>query len=225
MLRAILFDFDGTIVLSEPLHFAAFAEVLAKRGITLSEASYYERYLSLTDRECVERMIDDFALPELRSQANQLLREKTEAMNEQLARGVPLCRGVQAFIAAAAARSVLAVVSCGLRREIEGVLSRARLDEFFPVVVSAEDVSAGKPDPEGYRLGWQRLRSGGLVDLALGECLVIEDSPKGIDAAHAAGMRVVAFPHTRPAGELAAADLVSASYSAVTWRDLEGLFS
>ena len=66
MLRAILFDFDGTIALSEPLHYAAFAEVLARRGIVLAEPIYYERYLALTDRECVGRMVEDFERRDLR---------------------------------------------------------------------------------------------------------------------------------------------------------------
>lgn len=225
MPRAILFDFDGTLVLSEPLHFRAFAGVLRRRGIRLSESDYAERYLGLTDRECVERMIEDLSLRGPGDSAARLLAEKAEAIEAEIVRGVPLCPGVETFVATAAEHCALAVVSCGLRREIHALLSRTKLEGFFSVVVSAEDVRVGKPDPEGYRLGWRRLRRSGLLDLAPADCLVVEDSPRGIAAALAAGMRVIALPHTCPAEELVAADRVVESYSEVSWRDLERLFA
>lgn len=224
---AILFDFDGTIVLSEPLHFRAFAEALARRGVVLSESEYAERYLGLTDRDCAERMIEDFSLgTEPGSDGGgRLLAEKAAAIEAEIARGMPLCPGVGTFVRAAAARSPLALVSCGLRRDIHGVLSQTGLGGFFSVIVAAEDVRAGKPDPEGYRLAWRRLRSSGRFGLRPAECLVVEDSPRGIEAARAAGMRVIALPHTCPAEELAAADLVYDSYALVAWRDVERLFT
>lgn len=220
MLRAILFDFDGVIVLSEPLHFAAFAEVFARRGISLDEATYYERYLSLTDRECIDRILADFGRTDLRPAAAELFAEKIAAMETRIARGVPLCPGVEGFIAAAAKRHALAIVSAGLRSEIEFLLERAALLRFFPTIVSAEDVRAGKPDPEGYRLGVERLRIR-IAGLEPRECLAIEDSPKGIDAARAAGIAVLALPHTRPAQELDEAEFVARCYEEVDWREIE----
>jgi HAD superfamily hydrolase (TIGR01509 family) len=223
MLRAFLFDFDGTIADTEPLHFAAFAEVLGRRGIEISEAIYYDRYLSLTDRECLGLAIRDLGRSELATEIAILLREKAEAMARRLAGGVPLCPGVREFIAEAARIGPLAVVSGALRREATGVLERAGLSRFFTVLVTAEDVTAGKPDPQGYRFGWQRLRRG-LPDLEPGECLAIEDSPKGIDAARAAGLRTLAIPHTRPASALSAADAVAPSYAEIDWRRLRAIF-
>ncbi len=225
MLRAILFDFDGTIALSEPLHYAAFAEVLARRGIVLAEPIYYERYLALTDRECVRRMVEDFERPDLRDDVAGLVREKSAAMAVRLARGVPLCPGVEGFVAAAAERAALMIVSGALRNEITSVLARSGLERFFPLIVSAEDVRAGKPDPEGYRLAVARLRRGALRDLDARQCLAVEDAPKGITAARAAGIRVVALPHSFPAEALRDADRVYPSYAAVDWRALEELLA
>lgn len=225
MLRAILFDFDGTIALSEPLHFAAFAEVLARRGIVLTEPAYYERYVSLTDRECLGRMIEDYARPDLRAELPALLAAKTEAMADRLVRGVPLCPGVRDFVAMAADRVPLAIVSGALRHEIAGVLERAGLERSFPLIVSAEDVSKGKPDPQGYHLAVDRLRGRTLADLETSQCLAIEDTPKGIAAARAAGMRVVALPHTVRAVALAGADRVYPSYDRTSWSELETLFA
>jgi beta-phosphoglucomutase len=225
MLRALLFDFDGTIAQSEPLHYAAFAEVLARRGIVLDKPFYYQRYLALPDRECVRCMVEDFDRPDLRDDVARLLREKSDAMAVRLARGVPLCPGVEKFVAAAAARCALAIVSGALRIEIATVLARSGLDRFFPVIVAAEDVGAGKPDPEGYRLAVERLRRRGLPDLDVGQCLAVEDAPKGIAAARAAGIHVVALPHSFHAEALGDADLVYPSYGAVDWRVLESLLA
>jgi HAD superfamily hydrolase (TIGR01509 family) len=223
MLRAVLFDFDGVIVLSEPLHFAAFAEVLARRGVALREDAYYDRYLGLTDRETIERIIEDSGRDDLAPHAARLFEEKSAAMAERIARGVPLCPGVEGFVAAVAGRHALAIVSAGLRGEIVAMLERAGLRRFFATIVDADDVRAGKPDPEGYRLAVARLR-GGARGLAPGECLAVEDSPKGIDAAHAAGMAVLALPHTRPRQELGEADFVAGSYAEVDWAAIEARF-
>jgi HAD superfamily hydrolase (TIGR01509 family) len=224
MLRALLFDFDGTIADTEPLHFAAFAEVLGRRGIELSEATYYERYLGLTDRECLELVFRDFDRADLMDGIRALLGEKTQAMARRLRGRVPLCPGVEPFLAEAARIGPLGIVSGAIRVEVLGVLERAGLARFFAEVIAAEDVRAGKPDPEGYRLGWRRLREH-LTDLEPGECLAIEDSPKGIEAARAAGMRSLALPHTRPRSALAGADLVVPGYAGVDWRELLGLFA
>jgi len=223
MLRALLFDFDGTIAQSESLHYAAFAEVLARRDIVLAEPVYYERYLALTDRECLTRMIEDFARPDLRYDLASLLREKSGAMAVRLARGVPLCPGVEAFVAAAAERAALAIVSGALRNEIAAVLAHSGLERFFPVIVSAEDVRAGKPDPEVYRLAVARLRRRALSDLDARQCVAVEDAPKGIAAARAAGIRVVALPHSFDAEALRDADRVYPSYDRIDWQALEEL--
>jgi len=145
-------------------------------------------------------------------------------MARRLAADVPLCPGVESFIVEAERVGPLAVVSGALRSEVTGVLERAALARFFPVVVTAEDVKAGKPDPEGYRLGWQRLRQH-RADLEPEECLAIEDSPKGIEAARAAGMRTLAIPHTRPTAALSVADVVAPSYAKIDWQRLRAIFA
>jgi len=223
MLRALLFDFDGVIVVSEPLHFAAFAEVFARHGVPFSERAYFERYLSFTDRECIERVIEDSGRTDLRERAPELLEEKIAAMARRIETGVPLCPGIEEFVAEAASRFPLAIVSAAIRAEIESILALAGLDRHFATVVSADDVAHGKPDPEGYRLGVERL-SDVVPNLAPSECLAIEDSPNGIIAAQAAGVRVLALPHTRPEAELAHADFVAPTFAAVDWAAIEAHF-
>ncbi len=223
ILRALLFDFDGTLVLSEPLHFAAFVEVLAARGAVLDERCYYDRYLGLTDEECAERMVVDFAVGGGPSAARDLLAAKTRAMGTLIAHGVPIAPGAREFVAAAAVQHPLALVSCGLRDEIEAVLRQIELASFFPLVVAAEDVTIGKPDPQGFLRALRALERGPVPGLRAEQCLVFEDTPNGIAAARSAGMTVVALAHTRPANELQAADLVVNGYADVRWPMLEAL--
>jgi HAD superfamily hydrolase (TIGR01509 family) len=223
VLRAVLFDFDGVIVLSEPLHFAAFAEVFGRHGVTISEHEYYDGYLGLTDRECVARIVEDSGRADLRARSRELLDEKIAAMRRRIARGIPLCPGVETFVAEAASRFPLAIVSAAARAEIDEILGAARLRERFSAIVSADDVRAGKPDPEGYRRGVDSL-GGRVPDLEPSQCLAIEDSPKGIAAAHAAGLRALALPHTRPTRELASADFYVDHYTDVDWSALERAF-
>jgi HAD superfamily hydrolase (TIGR01509 family) len=222
MLRAILFDFDGTIAQSEPLHFAAFCEALGERGLALSQARYYQRYLGLTDTEGLERMLDDFGRGDLRTEVPVLRGRKAEIMAQKIAAGVPLCPGVTSFVARAAQRASLAIVSGARREEIDWVLDRVGLRSLFSLILGAEQIQRGKPDPEGYRIActWLQERVAGLGPE---QCLVVEDSPKGIAAARATGMRVIALPHTCAVEALSDADRVYASYDEIEWCDLESL--
>jgi beta-phosphoglucomutase len=222
MLRALLFDFDGTIAQSEPLHFAAFCQTLAERDVSLTQDLYYRRYLGLTDAEGLERMLDDFGRADLRAEVPALLHRKTSIMAQKIAAGVPLCPGVTSFVARAAQRVALAIVSGARRAEIDWVLEHGGLRPFFPLILGAEEIQRGKPDPEGYRLACTRLRDR-VAGLAPEECLAVEDSPRGIAAARASGMRVIAMPHTCPVERLRGADRIYASYDEVEWRDLESL--
>ncbi len=222
MLRAILFDFDGTIAQSEPLHFAAFRETLEGRDVSLTQDLYYQRYLGLTDAEGLESMLDDFGRADLRAEVPALLHRKASIMAQKIAAGVPLCPGVTSFVARAAQRVSLAIVSGARRAEIERVLDRAGLRLYFPLILGAEEIQHGKPDPEGYRLACALLRDR-VAGLGPGQCLAVEDSPRGIAAARAAGMRVIAMPHTCPVEALHGADRLYACYDEVEWRDLESL--
>ncbi len=223
MLRAFLFDFDGTIADTEPLHHAALAEVLGRYGMVLPRAVYDEHYLSRTDRDCLVRATEEYRRPDLRPRLDELFREKIEAMDRLLREPVSLCPGVRAFLDRAASVGPLAVVTGAVRHEVEGVLEREGLRRFFLAVVAAEDIAHGKPDPEGYRTGLRRLRRM-LPDLDPGECLAIEDAPSGVLSAQRAGMRALGLTHSLPAERLAGADLVAACYAEVEWGRLWRLF-
>src|SRR5437867_1139258 len=97
------------------------------------------------------------------------------------------------------------------------------LADLFTAIVSAEDVSVGKPSPEGFLRALERLR-GRLPDLAPRDCLVVEDSQPGIESARRAGMRCLAVTNSYPAEALGGADLVVSSLEEAGWDRLASLF-
>jgi hypothetical protein len=117
----------------------------------------------------------------------------------------------------------LAVASGALRHEIELILAQAGLADCFAAIVSAEDVSAGKPSPEGFLCALERLRAR-LPDLAPRDCLVVEDSQPGVEGARRAGMRCLAVTNSYPAAALGGADLIVSSLAEAGWDRLAALF-
>jgi HAD superfamily hydrolase (TIGR01509 family) len=221
--RAVIFDFDGVIADSEPLHLAAFQHVLASEGIRLTTEEYYARYLGFDDHDAVVEALGSAGLPAPPERVRALMSAKAEHFLERLRAGAALLPGVVDFVRGAAARVPLAIASGALRHEIDLVLDHAGLAAAFATVVSAEDVSAGKPSPEGFLRALDGLRAR-VADLVAADCLVVEDSPPGVAAARRAGMRCLAVTNSVGPGELGAADLVVPSLTEVGWDRLAALF-
>lgn len=209
MTAAILFDFNGVIVDDEPQHCDALITTLAEYGCALDRETYYRDYLGFDDRECFRyafaregKSVDDRVVA-------QAIERKTLAYQQAVQESLRLVPGAADFVEAAALDGFqLAIVSGALRREIELVLELCNLRLHFAEIVAAEDVSACKPNPQGFN------RARAALDLAPSRCVVIEDSLPGLAAARAAGLRcaIVATSHSEDAfGE---ADLV--------WRDFQG---
>src|SRR5439155_362344 len=199
--RALVFDFDGVIADDEPLHLAAFQEALAAEGIALTREAYYARYLGFDDHDAVVEALREAGRPAPPERVRALMAAKADRFLRLVRAGAPIFPGVPAFVRAAAARVPLAIASGALRREIELILAQAGLADLFTAIVSAEDVSVGKPSPEGFLRALERLR-GRLPDLAPRDCLVVEDSQPGIESARRAGMRCLAVTNSYPAEAL-----------------------
>lgn len=227
MLRAIIFDFDGVIADSERAHFEAFRRVLEAEGIFLDWRAYTESYLAMDDRRCFTTALTRqgrVATPEV---VTALSRQKAEVFQTLTRDGLVLMPGVVDLVPRAAARYPLAMASGALRREIVPVLEGAKLDRFFRVIVSAEEVTHGKPAPEAFQTALARLnaesgRPGGPIREA--ECLVIEDSVHGIEGAHRAGMKCLAVATSYPLAALKQADLVVKNLAEVDLDRLPALF-
>src|SRR5919107_1206960 len=156
MIQAVFFDFNGVIVDDEPLQMKAYQEVLGREGLTLTEADYYGS-LGMDDvtfvRSAFERAgreLDDETLA-------RVVEGKTAAHRKLLEGELPLFPGVVNFIKALSRRYSVGLVSMARRTEIDHVLGRAALADYFNVVVSAEDATACKPDPSCYNSGLEFL--------------------------------------------------------------------
>ncbi len=209
MLRAIIFDFDGVIADSEPIHLAAFQRALGEIGIFLPRDEYIARYLGYDDRACFRAILTDRGRGPGPAEIEDLVGRKAMALRECIHREVGIYPGVHELIRDAAPRCRLAIASGALRQEIESVLEHADLSKDFEHITSAEDVSRGKPDPETplHALrSLNRLTPFGTDPLEPSDCLVIEDSLAGVQAAQAAGMKVLAVATTHRLVELDHAD-------------------
>jgi HAD superfamily hydrolase (TIGR01509 family) len=226
VLRAVIFDCDGVIADSEPAHLRAFQRVLAAEGIALSETDYYERYLAMDDRGCFTAVFRDAGRGLAPGRLADLVARKARAYAEEAGAGPDLIPGAADLARALGARYPCAVASGALRHEVDLVLRAAALEAIFRVVVTAEDVTRGKPDPESYLTALARLNaaSGAQPAIAPGECLVIEDSRLGIAAARRAGMRALAITTSYGAEALAEADLVVGSFQGLAPGRLAALF-
>ena len=210
MLRAIVFDFDGVIANSEPLHFRAFRDVLAEVGVDLSERDYYDRYLGYDDIGVFKAVGVDRGLVWPQDRVASFVAAKAVLMEAAEREGAILFPGAEAAIRRAAAVLPLAVASGALGAEIRRVLDREQLTACFKAIVSAEDTPASKPAPDPYLRAVSLLTTATGVPLRAAECVAIEDSPWGLESARSAGLRTVAVAQTYDLGALEA-DLVISS--------------
>lgn len=213
MSRAVIFDFDGVIVNSEPIHFQGLNRALAPEGIDVSWEQYQERYLAFDDKTCFSAVFRDWGRELSFSKRTELIERKAGIVHQLMEGGESLFPGVMELIPRLATTVPLAVNSGALRAEIELVLTGTGLRHHFTTIVSSEDVTRCKPDPEGYLLALQRLNE--LINphpwLQPGDCWVIEDSVQGVESAIRAGMKCLAVTNSYPADVLSRATRIVSS--------------
>ena len=207
MLRAIVFDFDGVIADSEPLHYRAFCDVLAESGVQLSKQEYYGLYLGYDDLTVVTQVAAASGLSWSPGRVKDLVAIKAERL-EWLERDASiLFPGAHAAIRRLGSCVPLAIASGALGTEIRRVLDRERLMSCFTAIVAAEDTPVSKPAPDAYRRAVELMAEADGMPPHPTECVAVEDSPWGLESARAAGLCTVAVAHTYPRAKLKA-DLV-----------------
>jgi HAD superfamily hydrolase (TIGR01509 family) len=221
MIEAIFFDFNGVIIDDEPLQMKAYQEVFVPYGVPLSEAQYYDA-LGMDDRAFVqaafERVGKTLTLETRQAVSEAKLLIHRKLMTDEL----PLFPGVVTFLKAAARSFTLGLVSMASSEEIRYVFDRARLEPLFSVIVSAEDVKVCKPAPDCYQralndLNDKRLNNR-LLPVLPAECLVVEDSPPGIQSGRAAGMRTLGVTNTVSEAQLRAVGAEVVTPSLADWN-------
>lgn len=221
MATGVVFDFDGIIVDSEPLHYRAFQKVLEPLGAGFTWQAYVDHYMGFDDRDAFREAFKVNRLPLDSAALAGLIAAKAALFHEVAAEGVEPYPGVVELVRSLAGRVPLAICSGALRSDIEPVLRMLSLTDAFDCLVTAEDVAASKPDPASYRLAVQRLQQRfPAAAIAADRVIAIEDTPAGIESARGAGLKVLAVTNSYPATDLSAADRVVAALSAISVEEL-----
>jgi len=227
-LRAIIFDFNGVIADDELLHFLSFQQALSEHGLSLTKEEYYGTYLGMDERMCAEALMKIQTGRVDQERLEQIAGHKAAVFNRLIVtQKPPLFPGVVELVRQAGSRCHLAIASGGRREQIEVALRGTPIERDFAVLVSAEDAAVGKPDPAIYVTALSKLNTAAPVPqpaITPAQCLVIEDSLAGIQAAHRASMKVLAVATTYPAAELKEADLIASGAWDIDWRQVELLF-
>jgi beta-phosphoglucomutase len=218
--EAVLFDFDGVLVDSEPMHYRAFTEVLDPLGMGFPWKEYVEVYMGFDDRDAFREAFRAKGIGLDDANLAKLVTAKSEAFLRGMRDGVTAYPGAVALIESLrAAGRALALCSGALRSDIDPILAQLRVARCFDVIVSADDVRRSKPDPESYRLAFARLSEKYDALLTVPEkSVAVEDTPAGIRSAKGAGLRVLAVTNSYSAGELAEADWISDSLESVRFE-------
>jgi beta-phosphoglucomutase len=195
--RAVAFDFNGTLSDDEPILLSVYRELFAEQGRPLADAEYYESLAGLSEEAIIGTWLD------VEGEALEaLVEERIERYLARCGRGETVAAPIRDAVSYAARQVPVAVVSGAFRREIEPVLAGAGLDRHVSVLVAADDVERGKPDPAAYELAVDLI--GG--DMAAGDVVAFEDTESGVASAKAAGLRCVAVVGTHPPDRLSQAD-------------------
>jgi beta-phosphoglucomutase len=222
-LQAIIFDFDGVIADSEPLHLRAFQQTLREEQIDLSSADYFSRYLGFDDVGLLRALASDRGLAMSDTRLNEILVRKGARLQQMLDGDHMLFPGAADFIRDAAAEVPIAIASGALRPEILDIITGAGIGELFTTIVASGDTPQSKPSPAPYALAFEQLRTRTGRDLDPRRCVAIEDSRWGLESARGAGLRCVGVTTSYAAADLAGAELVVAGLGRLTLADLDWL--
>ncbi|MCR6651637.1 MAG: HAD family phosphatase [Cellvibrionaceae bacterium] len=187
-IHAVIFDHDGTLVDSEPVHLSCWREVLKPHRATLSQEDYQRNLTGMPSSYSAAWLVDKFNLD---TAPDALLSEKQKLLRELLTNEpFPLMPEVEPLLKYLRGLGLpLAVATGASRDEVASSLDKHGLKNYFATVISKEDVANNKPAPDVYQLAAQKL------GIATDRCVAVEDSDNGEQAARAAGMRCLRYQH------------------------------
>jgi beta-phosphoglucomutase len=223
MLKAVIFDFDGVIADSERLHYKALNQAFETCGLHIPEDIHWQKYLGFSDLENVLAVNDDYKMNWSQQEINRLVEHKTASFHALAQTEAPIIDGVEDFIRMLHTAGLpLAICSGATREDIEIMLEHTEIKGVFKTIVTANDVEKCKPDPQGYLLALKRLQEKTKLTIEPSQCVVVEDSRWGLQAAVAAKMHTVAVTNSYAADHLSShADYVIDRVDKLTIEDLE----
>lgn len=214
---AIVFDFDGVLANSEPLHLRSYQEVLQEHGVELGPDEYYQEYLGFDDVTAFRTLSARRSLGWTEEDIAAIVARKTTIFDDVVSSTDVLYPEAAGCIERLAVVLPLGIASGALRHEIEAILRRAGLERHFRFIVAAGETTRGKPAPDPYR------RAARLHELPPERCVAIEDSRWGIDAAKDAGLYCVGITQTYGPSALPGADAIIGSLDEFTLELFEKL--
>ncbi|MDD5286005.1 MAG: HAD family phosphatase [Desulfuromonadaceae bacterium] len=210
--EAVIFDFDGVIVDTEPLHYKSFQRVLEPLELGFSWQDYVDIYMGYDDRDAFLEAFEAGGRKINSDDLLTLIRQKALLFQDVIRDGVSPYPGVIELIHRLRAEKIpLAICSGALRSDIDPILTILGLEECFDIIVTAEDVSRSKPDPECYQLALDKLCHLCKIPHAKSSTIAIEDTPAGIISAKLAGLQVIAVSNSYPPDKLSEASFVTDS--------------
>ncbi len=224
MLKMVIFDFDGVIVDSEAAHYRALSAIAAEEGIELSWQEYCEKYIAFDDREFYINLCRDYHRVADAEMIDELVERKKRIFMKFLDEHCELLGGIGELLENLRQNNIACGICSGsFRHEIDFLLQRYQLEDYFMVIIAADDVTASKPDPQGYLMSLEQANHLLKSEPAIlpGNCVVIEDSVGGVQSAKAAGMHCLAVTNSHDADQLSHADQVVESLQTVDKQFLE----
>jgi beta-phosphoglucomutase len=221
-LRAAVFDFDGVLVDSEPLHYRSLRDALRPEGVEISEEEYLQVYLAYDDREAIRLALERHGEDPAPARRERIEARKVDIFARMIPE-IPVFDGARDLVRALEQDMPLAIASGARHDEVDAILRGVGLRDAFQAIVGAEDAERTKPDPAPYVEAARRLAAR-TAGLAPEECVAFEDSMPGIASALGAGMKVVGVAHSYPAERLRAAHRVVDSLVGLDTGALRRLF-
>ena len=236
MLKAIVFDFDGVIVDSEPLHFRAIARVAESLGITFDYDYYVEHLIGYDDRDVCRILLargdgaGQQAWPQSfegdEARVTEMKDRKAEVFEQIVHEGVGPIDGALDLIEEASKQMPIAIGSGATRADIDLILDALELRDRFDPIVTADDVRRSKPDPETYAKAVTGLAgSHPNLNLVPDDCLAIEDTAAGLESARGAGLWTLGLATSGPADRLSGAHRVVDSLEGISIENLRQWFA
>lgn len=222
MLKAVIFDFDGIIVDTEPLHYQAFQKILVPLGMGYSWDDYVSHYMGFDDREAFREVYKTIGQDIGDSELGGLILRKAAVFERIITDGITPYPGALELIKNLSEQVPLALCSGALPSDIAPILKQLNIFDAFDIIVTAKDVTASKPDPESYTLAVQKLCAVFPDKMIMPwECLAIEDTPAGITSAQKAGIPVLAVTNSFPAEKLVGAARIIDSLEKISLENLQ----
>jgi len=212
MIKGVIFDMDGVITDNKDQDFTAWKRVFADFNLNLT----FDKYKSFTGMKG-EEIVKKYIKPDAREEeAASLTRRKEEYFIEEIKKTkIKPTKGIERFLNDLKVNGIkMGIGTAAMKFKTNAILEELDLKHYFDVIVSAEEVKKGKPDPETY------LKAVEMLDLKINECFVIEDAPNGIEAAKAGDIKCIAITTTHEKSELGRADKIIDSFDELIVSEL-----